>query len=142
MDVRYKKITKIPELIGAIRLRIDVFIIEQGCPPGWEPDKLDEISDQYIAVVDEIVVATGRLLEKPKGVVKIERMAVKKEYRGKGIGKGLTNFIIEQARKLKPTKIGYRPNPKYKNFMKRWDLNQFLNNTIFTIPKYLISIWN
>lgn len=116
MDVKYQKVTSIKNFIDAIRLRVDVFIIEQQCPPGWEPDELDKTSSHYIAKVDGVVVATARLREEPKGALKIERMVVKKECRGKGIGKGLTDYIIEQAKKQKPIKIWMQAQCQAKKF--------------------------
>lgn len=105
MNIIYKEVTTISEFIDSIRLRVDVFIIEQKCPPGWEPDELDKAAKHYIALVDKKIVATARLLEDPRGTVRIERMVVKKEYRRKGIGKGLTAYIIKQAKKQSPTRI-------------------------------------
>lgn len=105
MHLYYKKVETINEFIDAIRIRVDVFIIEQKCPPGWEPDEIDKVSQQYIAVVDGKIAATARLRENPKGTAKLERMVVKKELRGKGIALGLTKFIMEEAKKQGYKKI-------------------------------------
>lgn len=99
MKITYKEIDTINDFIDAIRIRTDVFIIEQKCPPGWEPDELDKVSKHYVAIVDNNIVGTVRLKEDKKNIAKMERMAVKKEFRGKGIGTGLTNHVIERARK-------------------------------------------
>ena len=53
MNVHYKKIKTINEFIDAIRIRVDVFINEQGCKPGWEPDEKDKESKQFIALIDK-----------------------------------------------------------------------------------------
>jgi ElaA protein len=103
MKIRYKQIETINEFIDAIRIRIEIFIIEQKCPPGYDPDELDKVSKQYIAIVDNKIVAMVRLREDPKKVAKIENMVVKKDYRGKGIGTGLTEYVIKQA-----TENGYK----------------------------------
>jgi predicted GNAT family N-acyltransferase len=105
MNVRYKQIETINEFIDAIRIRIEVFIIEQKCPPGYDPDELDKASKHYIALVDNTIVAMVRLREDPKGFGKIENMVVKKEYRKKGIGTGLTEYITKQAQKQGYKKI-------------------------------------
>lgn len=99
MHVQYKKIETIPEFIDAIRSRVDVFIIEQKCPPGWEPDELDKVSQQFIAVTNHKIIATARLREDAKGIAKLERMVVTKKFRGKGIASDLTIFIVDEARK-------------------------------------------
>ncbi len=105
MNVQYKQIETLNEFIDAIRIRVDVFIIEQQCPPGWEPDELDKDSQHFIALVKGKIVATARLREDPKDVAKLERMVVKKDYRGKGIALGLTKFILEEARKQRYTRV-------------------------------------
>src|SRR5438128_5632838 len=97
MNIKHKQIQTINEFIDAIRIRVDVFIIEQGCPPGWEPAEEDKVSQHYIALVDKEIVATVRLREYPQGVAKIETMVVKKEHRGKGIGVSLTRYVMKQA---------------------------------------------
>lgn len=95
----------ISEFIDAIRIRVEVFIIEQKCPPGFDPDELDKISTHYIALVDNIIVAMIRLREDPKGVAKIENIVVKKEFRGKNIGLGLTKYVMKRAKKQGYKKI-------------------------------------
>ena len=97
MDIQYRTVASISEFIDAIRIRVDVFILEQKCPPGWEPDELDKTSQQFIALANSIIVATARMRENPKGAAKIERMVVKKDFRGKGIATQLTKYIVEQA---------------------------------------------
>src|SRR6266498_2487485 len=103
MKVTYKKVETINEFIDAIRIRVDVFILEQKCPPGWDPEELDKVADHYIAVADEKIVAYARMREEPKKAIKIENMVVEKAYRKKGIGEGLTKYVVMQAKKKKPT---------------------------------------
>ncbi len=83
MKVTYKKVKNINEFIDAIRIRSEVFIIEQKCLPGWEPDELDKKSTHYVAIVKGKIVATVRLREDPKQSGKIERMVVKKNFEEK-----------------------------------------------------------
>src|SRR5205814_731773 len=97
--------TTINEFIDAIRIRVDVFVIEQQCPPGWDPEELDKVSQQYIALNTNEIVATVRLRENPKGTAKIENMVVKKKHRGRGIGVGLTTYVTKQAKKQGYKKI-------------------------------------
>ncbi|KKP60044.1 MAG: Acetyltransferase, GNAT family [Candidatus Roizmanbacteria bacterium GW2011_GWA2_34_18] len=99
MSISYKEVKTINDFIDVIRIRTDIFIIEQKCPPGWEPDELDKKSIHFIAILDHEIVATARLREEPKNTAKIERMAVRKEHRGKGIGLGLTKYVLNQALK-------------------------------------------
>jgi predicted GNAT family N-acyltransferase len=105
MTITCKRVKTINEFIDAIRIRADVFIVEQGSEPGWEPDEEDKMARQYIALIDGTIVATARTREDPKNCVKIERMATKKEYRKKNISKTLLEFIIKEEMKEKPEKI-------------------------------------
>ena len=99
MSISYKEVKTINDFIDVIKIRTDIFIIEQKCPPGWEPDELDKKSIHFIAILNHEIVATARLREEPKNTAKIERMAVRKEHRGKGIGLGLTKYVLNQALK-------------------------------------------
>ncbi|OGK18134.1 hypothetical protein A2866_06610 [Candidatus Roizmanbacteria bacterium RIFCSPHIGHO2_01_FULL_39_8] len=98
MKIVCREIETIQEFIDAIRIRVDIFIIEQKGPPGWEPDDLDKNSSHFVALVKDEIVGTVRLREDPKGVAKFERMAVTKKYRDRGIGLKLTSFVIGQAK--------------------------------------------
>lgn len=97
MEIAYKEIETVKEFIDAIQIRVKVFIIEQKCPPGWKPDEVDKSAQHFVAIVSNKIVATARLIKDSKNIAKIERMAVKKELRGKGIGSGLTKYIVNQA---------------------------------------------
>jgi predicted GNAT family N-acyltransferase len=76
-------------------VRETVFVAEQGVPPEIELDEWDERCEHAIAYdVAGRPVGTGRLL--PDG--HIGRMAVLREWRGKGIGGLLLAALIERAR--------------------------------------------
>ncbi len=115
MKVRYKKVETINEFIDAIRLRVDVFIKEQGFEPGWEPDEADKEARSFIAIVGKKVVATARM-RKIGREIKIERMAVAKDQRGKGVGKGLVKFLVKEATKEKPKRIWMQSQLHAKSF--------------------------
>lgn len=119
MRIKYKEIETIGEFIDAIRIRVGVFIVEQKFKPGWEPDNEDKISKQYIAVIDRVVVGTARLREILKGEQKIERMAIKKGYRNKGIGKGLVNYIILHESDQKPKIIWTQAQTRAQKFYEK-----------------------
>lgn len=72
MEVIYKEVGSIKEFIDAIRIRVDVFIIEQKCQPGWEPDEEDRSARHFIAVADSKVVSTLRIREVENGIKKLK----------------------------------------------------------------------
>lgn len=114
-----KKIETIPEFIDAIRIRVDVFVVEQKCPLGWDPEDLDKVSEHFVTVVEGHIVATARMREEPAGAIKIENMAVKAEFRRQGIGEGLTRHIIRVAQKKSPSKIWIQAQAHAKSFYER-----------------------
>lgn len=76
-------------------IRETVFVAEQGVPPQIELDEWDERCEHAIAYgAGGRPVGTGRLL--PDG--HIGRMAVLREWRGKGIGGRLLEALVQRAR--------------------------------------------
>lgn len=75
-------------------IRFAVFTIEQSVPPELVMDKLDPTCTHAIAYDhDERAIATGRLQRDGK----LGRIAVLQEYRGKGVGRDVTGYLIELA---------------------------------------------
>ncbi len=119
MPITYKNIETIPEFIDAIRLRSDVFIIEQKFQPGWEPDEDDKKAVHFVGIDKGKIIATVRFRKFGKDEYKIERMAVAKNYRKKGIGRELLEYVIRHLKKLKAKKIWLRSQANAKTFYDR-----------------------
>lgn len=119
MEVTYKQVETISEFIDAIRLRVNVFIREQGFQPGWEPDEDDKNSKHFIGLLDGNVIATSRFREISNGEIKIERMAIEKDYRGRDIGAGLLKFMLNEIRKLGPKRIWLRSQVRSQAFWEK-----------------------
>lgn len=85
-----------PQGMAPLReVRTRVFIEEQNVPPEEEWDGIDDQCIHVLAVdAEERPIGTGRLL--PDG--KIGRMAVLKEWRGKGVGGAILRMLMEEAR--------------------------------------------
>jgi predicted GNAT family N-acyltransferase len=78
-------------------VREPVFVVEQRVPLDMEWDELDPKCRHVIARDDQHrPIGTGRLTPEHK----IGRMAVLKEWRGRGVGEALLLALIEQARDL------------------------------------------
>jgi predicted GNAT family N-acyltransferase len=76
-------------------LRFSIFVGEQKVPPGIELDDMDASCVHAIAYdVEGKAVGTGRLL--PDG--HIGRMAVVVEWRRRGIGAGILEALVGEAR--------------------------------------------
>lgn len=119
MDIHCKKVTTINEFIDAIRLRVDVFIREQSFQPGWEPDEDDKLSEHFIAIVDNRIVAAGRLRSSDPTELKLERMVTEKNFRGNGVGRALLNYMLEHASSSKPNRIWLRSQVRSQGFYEK-----------------------
>ena len=95
-------------------IRFTVFVVEQGVPPEIELDEQDAVSLHAVAFEGAKPIATGRLL--PDG--HIGRMAVLKEWRGRGIGGEMLKELIAAARR-------------------RGDKESFLSAQVHAVPFYL-----
>ena len=78
----------------ATLIRFTVFVEEQGVPLEIELDEMDEKCIDALAFENEKAVGTGRLL--PDG--HIGRMAVLKDWRGRGIGGVILKRLMDKAR--------------------------------------------
>lgn len=88
------------EAVKAIRTQ--VFIEEQHCPCELEWDKYEEISRHVLGSVDGEPMAAARwrmLAYRQRPAARLERFSVLQDYRGKGYGKALVSWVIEDARR-------------------------------------------
>jgi predicted GNAT family N-acyltransferase len=69
----------------AFSLRYEVFVDEQGVPRELEVDELDPCATHLVAICDDQVIGTLRVLEHG-GAAKIGRVAVRAAARRNGIG--------------------------------------------------------
>lgn len=94
----YNELSK-DKLYRIIKLRIDVFVVEQNCPYP-ECDNKDQDSHHIYAIKDDDIVAYARIL--PKGIsyseVSIGRVLVNEKYRGIGLGKELIIRAIKYVK--------------------------------------------
>jgi predicted GNAT family N-acyltransferase len=86
------KITQNQDLEKAFAIRNTVFVGEQNCPPELEREN-EELSTHFLATIDGIPVGACRWRKTDAGY-KLERFAVLKEYRGKGVGQALVSAVL------------------------------------------------
>lgn len=96
--IRVKKVSGSKELEQAFRIRMRVFVKEQGVAEDIELDADDRRAIHLLAFAGGRAVGTARVVTR-RDRAKIGRMAVLKNYRGKGIGRKLLSRAIATARK-------------------------------------------
>lgn len=89
------------ELYDLLKLRVDVFIVEQNCPyPDLDNVDRDPRVLHLLGYDSEVLVAYARIL--PKGsycsMLSFGRIAVAKGLRSTGLGKELVTQVIEYCR--------------------------------------------
>ena len=93
------------ERTAIFAIRMIVFVEEQAVPPEEELDAYDVTATHFLTRCltplpenPTGIVATARLIDKGSGTGKIGRVAVLREYRGRGIGSLLMRTIEAHAR--------------------------------------------
>lgn len=82
----------------ALDIRKVVFIHEQNVDESLEIDDLEDKALHVIGYKENKACCTARLIEKENGLLKIQRVAVLKDYRKKGIGLLLLQEIERLAK--------------------------------------------
>lgn len=97
-------------------IRTKVFVEEQGVPQELEWDGLDEHAYHVIAyAADGTPIGTGRLLQD----CQIGRIAVLKEWRGRGIGKSILEMLLVIANKMGYDQVKLHAQVRVKSFYLR-----------------------
>jgi predicted GNAT family N-acyltransferase len=102
--ITIRQISTEKELEKALRIRIRVFVREQGVPAEIELDDDDKRALHLLASLGGRAVGTARVVMRG-GKVKIGRMAVLKSHRRKKVGKKLLTRAITTAKKQGARKI-------------------------------------
>ncbi len=89
------KIEQQSQLEKALKIREEVFVKEQHVPKEEEYDEYDKSSNHFLAVDnDGNAFGTARWRRTDEGI-KLERFAIHKDARGKGIGSMLLESLLE-----------------------------------------------
>ena len=95
-EFNYKLVTSAEEQKEAFEVRRCVFVEEQGVPEHLELDGHDGEALHMVVKERNRVIGTARVLFLPSGLAKIERMAIRKPFRRRGIGKRVMFFLEEE----------------------------------------------
>jgi predicted GNAT family N-acyltransferase len=83
------------------KIREEVFVVEQQVPVEIEYDQYEQSSTHILARLDGVPVGTARWRKTEQGQ-KLERFAVLKSARGKGVGEALVNFVLDHIEETEP----------------------------------------
>ncbi|WAL62402.1 GNAT family N-acetyltransferase [Thermocoleostomius sinensis] len=106
MDALVLEIVSYAEAASAVRfVRQAVFQQEQQIDPALDFDGLDELAQHVVAYNNTDPIGTARIRPLNDRSAKLERVAVLSAYRGRGVGKALTEAAIEFLRQQKFVEI-------------------------------------
>jgi predicted GNAT family N-acyltransferase len=109
-----------------IQLRTRVFVEEQKVPSSLEMDGRDAESAHVKALIDDVIVGTGRLL--PNGF--IGRMCVLSEHRNRGVATMMLKNLVQQAADSGHQKVSLNSQsyviPFYQKFGFTTDSEEFI----------------
>ena len=80
----------------ALKIREIVFVNEQNVPKDIEYDGLDKDANHFLIFSDKKAVGTARYRKTKKGL-KLERFAILKEHRNKGLASQLLKFMLKET---------------------------------------------
>jgi ElaA protein len=82
-----------------VRLRIDVFVVEQGCPyPELDGRDVEPATQHWWAAADDgAVLACLRVLQEPDGALRVGRVCSRAQARGRGLVTALLDAALAAA---------------------------------------------
>jgi predicted GNAT family N-acyltransferase len=95
----YKLAVDKADLEAAFEVRRQVFVEEQGISREMEFDGLDDETIHVVVMDAGRVIGAARVRFLDDSQAKIERMAILKPFRRKGIGTGMVSFLLGDLRK-------------------------------------------
>lgn len=104
-------------------IREEVFIKEQGFTNEFDED--DKTCVTLVLYLDDIPIATGRLLKVDPATYQIGRVAVRAPYRHKQVGSYLMSFLCEKARTLGATTAIVHAQVSKRDFYNRLGFYEF-----------------
>ena len=103
-DFIFKKVSSKEEMEKSYAIRTKVFCEEQKISKEIEFDNLDHLCSHFLIFDDKKAIATARVRQKEKNLLKIERVAVLSEFRRLKAGSILIQNIIKYYMNLDDNK--------------------------------------
>ncbi|MBE9582867.1 GNAT family N-acetyltransferase [Mucilaginibacter sp. JRF] len=92
-DIKVAKVTTQADLDTVHAIRREVFVVEQNCPPEIEWEYEDE-SIHFLGTLNGEPAAAARWRKTANGY-KLERFAVLKQFRGKGVAQAMVQAVLD-----------------------------------------------
>ncbi|QTA37405.1 GNAT family N-acetyltransferase [Thermosipho ferrireducens] len=112
-------------------IRKKVFIEEQNVPEEEELDSRDNEAVHFLLTANEKDIGTCRVRHIAPFVLKVERVAIIKEYRGLGYGKLLMKYVEKYSRENKIKKLVLNSQLHVKDFYEQLGFISDTNNIVF-----------
>ncbi len=103
------------EKMKAMLIRAIVYMHEQNCPYQEEFDLNDFTATQIIGMIDGEPILTARI-RYFEGFAKIERLAIRYEYRGHGYGRKLISYLLGLCRQKGFTRFYLHAQERLQSF--------------------------
>lgn len=97
-------------------IRNEVFVQEQGIPLHIDLDGLDSNSYHSLVYIDDIAIGVARLALVGDNNAIMARVAVKKDYRGKGASTKLVESLITKSKQLGISRIEIHAHEYLRDF--------------------------
>ncbi len=105
MSISYRIASTPEDVLKVMVVRGIVFIEEQNVDWEGEIDEFEDTSLHILGECDGQPVATGRLREVEGGWFKLERIAVRPRWRGRGFARGMVRQLLDAAEERGATRL-------------------------------------
>lgn len=120
----YKLVSDDRELQAAFEVRRQVFVEEQAVPEDVELDDYDKEALHIVVKDGERVIGTARVLFLTANQVKLERMAILKPFRRRGIGRNIISFLVEELENKRVEQVILHAQCRVTSFYKSCDFEE------------------
>jgi predicted GNAT family N-acyltransferase len=116
-SLEIRPITSESEYTTIRKIRHQVFVNEQQVPENIEFDGLDSKAEHFIAFLGEKAIGCARI--RTNKFTKLERIAILNQYRKKGYGTKLTQYLINYCKQKHYQKLYLHAQLHLKDFYKK-----------------------